>query len=244
MINIRAAAICLSALICVNANADRTSDALLSKLLVLYPNTQFNSVAKSEIAGLYEVTMGRNVAYTDTNARYFLFGHLFDMSSQVDLTAQRRPSVGSLNKPDQMSWPQAELSQAIKTVRGTGERKIAVFSDPDCGFCRRLEAHLQQVDNVTIYTFMYPMQQLHPEAKSKSISVWCAPDPSTAWQDLMLGGKPPTLATCINPIEQNIVLARRLGVRGTPTMLNEQGEALLGAASAREIEAWLSGEQP
>jgi len=243
MINIRAAVICLSALICVNANADRTSNELLSKLRTLYPNTNFNTVTRSEIAGLYEVTMGRNVAYTDTSARYFLFGHLFDMSSQVDLTAQRRPSAGSLRNPDQMVWPEAELGQAIKTVRGTGERKIAVFSDPDCGFCRRLEAHLQQVDNITIYTFLYPMGQLHPEAKSKSISVWCAKDQSNAWQDLMLGGKPPALATCVNPIEQNILLARRLGVRGTPTMVNEQGEALVGAASALEIETWLSGEQ-
>lgn len=218
---------------CVNAKDD-----MLDKLRVKYPNTQFDQVTPSEIKGLYEIKMGRNVAYTNSEGRFFLFGHLFDMQTQTDLTEQRYKHP---KEPEQrLTWPEQYLSQAIKTVRGDGSRKIAVFSDPDCGYCKRLEAELVKVNNVTIYTFLYPLDSIHPEARSKAISIWCAEDQSGTWQDYMLMSKPPRLATCKNPIEQNIVLGGKFGVMGTPMLVDSNNKTLMGAASSEEIERWLA----
>lgn len=228
------ALLCLSANVCVNA---KINDDILSKLRVMYPNTNFQSVEFSEIDGLFEVKMGKNIAYTNKDGRYFLFGHLFDMQTQSDLTEQRHKRDEPIQK---MMWPEASLSQAIKTVKGNGSRKIAVFSDPDCPYCKRLEANLAKVENITIYTFMYPLEGLHPEAKSKAISIWCADNPAQAWTDYLLMGKPPKLATCQNPIDQNIVLGTKLGVMGTPMMVDDQNRTLMGAASSEEIERWLA----
>lgn len=228
----------LSVGICVNANAGRAEADMMQKLRVMYPNTQFDQVIESEVKDLFEIKMGRNVAYTNKEGRYFLFGHLYDMASQQDLTASRHRQGNE--KTVKMYWPVDSLDNAIKTVRGDGSRKMAVFSDPDCGYCKRLEANLTKISDVTIYTFLYPLDQIHPEAKSKSISIWCAADQSQAWSDFMLGNKPAKLETCKHPINENIMLAQKFGVQGTPTMINEQGVALVGAASSAEIEAWLT----
>jgi thiol:disulfide interchange protein DsbC len=129
--------------------------------------------------------MGKNAAYTDTTGRYFVFGHLFDMKEQRDLTADR------VEKAARIAFGELPLADAIKTVRGKGERVLAVFSDPDCPYCRRLEAELVKLDNVTLYTFPYPLEGLHAEAKDKSIAVWCAANRSQAWAELMKSGKAP-----------------------------------------------------
>lgn len=209
--------------------------ALVEKFRQLYPKTTFREVRPSQLPGLYEVVMGENIAYTEESGRYFIFGHLFDMRQQLDLTAQRKLDGR------RSEFPAPYLAQAIRTVRGNGSRSLAVFSDPDCPYCRQLEAELARLDNVTIHTFLYPLEALHPEARTRAVSVWCAPDRARAWSDLMLTGRKPRLVACDNPVDDNLVLGSRLGVVGTPTLIAVDGRVLPGSASAEKIEQWLGG---
>ncbi len=198
-----------------------------------YPRTSFKAVRKAEIAGLYEVVMGDNIAYTDETARYFLFGHLFDMKEQVDLTAQRRQAE------IRVEFPVHFLDNALVTVKGNGRRRLAVFSDPDCPYCRRLEAELARLDNVTLYTFLYPIGSLHPEARDKAISIWCAPDRNRAWSAWMLEGTTPTPAVCPHPVDDNHTLGAQMGIVGTPTLIAEDGRIHSGFAPADKIVEWV-----
>ena len=116
-----------------------TETEMAGRLKELYPSTRITAVRQSEVAGLFEVTMSRNVAFTDFSGRYFVFGHLFDMREQKDLTAQR---LSDINRID---FAQLPLQDAIKTVRGDGSRKLAVFSDPDCPYCKGLEGELSKL---------------------------------------------------------------------------------------------------
>lgn len=214
--------------------ADESADTLASKLKDMYPATKIERVQRSELPGLFEVVMGRNAAYTDSSGRYFIFGHLFDMKEQRDLTAER------VEKAARIAFDSLPLVDAIKTVRGKGERVIAVFSDPDCPFCRRLESELDKLDNVTLYTFLYPLEGLHPESKTKAVAVWCAKDRSGAWSELMRSGKLPSKTACDNPVERNIQLGQRLSIQGTPTLISSDGRLLPGAAPRERIEQWLA----
>lgn len=225
---IAAAITCLTSL-----NTFASDEAMLQKLRDHYPNTSFSQVNQSEVKGVYEVVMGNNVAYTDDTGRYFVFGHMFDMVSQTDLTAARKEQL------NRVEWPKAHLINAIKIVKGKGDRKLAVFSDPDCPFCKQLEGELAKLDNVTIYVFLYPIDSLHPDARRKAISIWCDINQAQAWQDWMLRGKEPKVQACINPINDNVALAMKYKVTGTPTLISEDGRMLPGAVPASRIEAWL-----
>jgi len=220
------------------AQADDGAENLEKRLKDLYPATRIERVQTSEIPVLYEVTMGKNSAYTDATGRYFIFGHLYDMKTQRDLTAER------MEKLQRIDFSRLPLGDAIKTVRGKGERVLAVFSDPDCPYCKRLEAELDKLDNVTLYIFPYPLEGLHPEAVDKAVAVWCAPDRTRAWADLMKTGKVPANRNCENPIQRNIQLAQRLGINGTPTMVFADGRMLPGAATSDRIEQWLAESRP
>ncbi len=220
------------------AQAEEPLTALEQRLKERYPATRIERVQASEIPALYEVVMGQNSAYTDATGRYFVFGHLVDLQTQRDLTAER------LEAQSRVAFAELPLSDAIQTVRGHGERVLAVFSDPDCPYCRRLEDELAKVDNVTIHTFAYPLESLHPQAKDKAIAVWCAPDRARAWADLMKTGKAPARRSCAHPVERNIALAQRLGIQGTPTLLSSDGRLLSGAATSERIEQWLAERRP
>lgn len=220
------------------AQADDGAENLEKRLKDLYPATRIERVQTSEIPALYEVTMGKNSAYTDATGRYFVFGHLFDMNTQRDLTAER------MEKQQRIDFSQLPLGDAIKTVRGKGGRVLAVFSDPDCPYCKQLEAELDKLDNVTLYIFPYPLEGLHPEAVDKAVAVWCAPDRVRAWADLMKTGKVPAKRNCENPIQRNIQLAQRLGINGTPTMLSADGRILPGSVPGDRIEQWLAESRP
>lgn len=207
-------------------------------LKAAYPATSFRDVRPTPLPGIYEVSMGRNLAYVGSDGRYFLFGHLYDMREQRDLTADR---LEAARRIDFASLP---LADAITTVRGNGSRVLAVFSDPDCPYCRRLEQELARLDNVTVHTFLYPLVELHPEARQRAIAVWCAPDRAIAWNALMMAGKAPPAAECAHPIDRNIALARKLGVEGTPALFDVRGRHLAGAAPVQRIEAFLAeGDQ-
>jgi thiol:disulfide interchange protein DsbC len=218
-----------------SASPSATETELAARLKELYPSTRITAVRQSEVAGLFEVTMGRNIAFTDTSGRFFVFGHLFDMREQKDLTAQR---LSDINRID---FAQLPLQDAIKTVRGDGSRKLAVFSDPDCPYCKGLESELAKLDNVSIFTFLYPLEGLHPDAKEKAERVWCSPNPAEAWTGLMATGKVAESPKCATPIERINQLANSLGINGTPMMILQDGSLIPGAAPAAEIDRRLAG---
>lgn len=228
----------LLSLVAFTAQADQVDTGNLTTiaktLRALYPATQIDEVRPAPIAGIYEVVMGKNIGYTNSEGRHFLFGHVFDMKTRQDLTQQR------LDELNAIQFSELPLKDAIKTVRGKGERVLAVFSDPDYPYCKNLEIELVALDNVTIYTFLMPLVGLHPEAPMKAKSIWCSSNASDAWRDFMVGNKQPKEKTdCNNPVERNIKLGQKLGINGTPTLIAADGRVMPGAASVEQIESWM-----
>lgn len=218
-----------------NAQAQDSRLAEISqRLQSLYPATRFGAVEATRWPGVFEVPMGANLAYVDESGRYFLFGHLFDMQTQQDLTAQRSEAMARVD------FSALPLADALTEVRGNGARALAIFSDPDCPYCRRLETELAGMSNVTIHTFLMPLALLHPQAERKAVSVWCAPDRLGAWQALMRRDETPPPADCPNPVARNVALGERLGIKGTPTLVSSDGRLMPGAASRNQVEAWLT----
>ncbi len=196
------------------------------------------TVRPTPVKGIFEVTLSPpQILYTDAQAHYIFTGAMVDLLKQVNLTEQR---MAELNRIDFSKLP---LEQSIKTVKGNGARKLAIFSDPDCPYCKRLEQEtLSHIDNVTIYTFLFPLDQ-HADASRKAGAIWCAPDRARAWDDWMLRGQLPSAANiaaagaCASPMQANVALGSRLGVRATPTIITEKGELVMGAVPTATLEA-------
>jgi thiol:disulfide interchange protein DsbC len=216
------------------APAPADTSPLIERLQALYPATRFGAIHPTAWPGVFEVAMGANLAYVDATGRYFLFGHLYDMRQQRDLTAERKDAMARI---DFGSLP---LADALTEVRGNGTRMLAIFSDPDCPYCRRLETELRGLNDVTIHTFLMPLASLHPAARGKAVSVWCAADRLATWRALMLRDVLPPQADCLHPVDRNVTLGEQLGINGTPTLIASDGRVLAGAASRDQIEAWLS----
>lgn len=204
----------------------------------LAPGSQVTQINKTGVKGMMEVTIdgdqGPMVVYADEEGQFLLVGDMLDVKNKRNLTKER------MDKLTEVKWDSLPLKDAIKVVKGNGQRKLAVFSDPDCPYCKKAEAEFAKLDNVTIYTFLYPLA-FHKDAARKSRLVWCSKDPSQAWQDLMLKGKVPEgKDTCDNPIEQNLALGARLRVEGTPAMILANGKRIPGYVPAAKMEAMLN----
>ncbi len=214
-------------------------EASLKKALEMaYPKFKIESVVKTPYTGLYEVFMGGQIIYTDEKHTFLIAeGRLVDPKTKKDITGER---MEELTKIDFNTLP---LDQAIKVVKGNGSRKLVVFSDVDCPYCKRLEQNeLSNIDNVTVYTFLYPIEQLHPDAAAKSKSIWCASNRVKAWNDWIFNNKlPATTGNCEVPLEKVGELARKVGVTSTPTLIFADGKRMLGAQPYKEIEKYLQG---
>ncbi|MGB4812099.1 MAG: DsbC family protein [Methylophilaceae bacterium] len=213
------------------AVADEAS--VKKSLEAAYPKFKVEKVTKTPFAGLYEVFMGGQIIYTDEKMSYlFAEGVLVDTKTKKNLTEER---MAELTKIDFNSLP---LDQAIKVVKGNGSRKLVVFSDVDCPYCKKLERNeLSKITNVTVYTFLFPIVQLHPDSPEKSKSIWCAKDRVKAWDDwIMRDILPTTTGTCEVPLEKIGVLANKVGANSTPTLFFENGKRMLGAQPYTEIE--------
>ncbi len=230
------------AMVAATSSAADTVD-VLARLKATYPATQFDSVGKTELTGIYEIRMGSNIAYTDAAGKLWIFGHLYDMAQSRDLTEERlkgKPG-GELRDRSPDSSPQSSLNtlhpkDAIVRVKGNGTRKLILFSDVDCPYCVKLEKELSSLDDVTIYT--YPVAFVSDGYRAES--VWCSPDQAGGWDRAMRGEDVlRQVPVCESPLSRNTKVAINLGVRGTPTMMKLDGTRLAGFSSASRIEAWL-----
>ena len=192
------------------------------------------SVTKSPIDGLYEVNTGSQLVYSDANGDYLLIGDLVDTRTGINLTEERS---NDLNHIDFASLP---LDDAVKVVKGNGSRRIAVFSDPNCPYCRAFENTLKSVDNVTVYTFLYPVLSADSMAKAKAI--WCSSDRAQAWEAWILERRMPSASGDCNTlaINANLTLGQKLGVTGTPTIILSNGHRLPGAVPLEQLNEELN----
>lgn len=237
---ILAVSIAMSLAACADAatNAD-TPDTVKAAVQKKFPGRNVDAVRATPMKGIFEVVFqGRQIVYTDAHADYILVGDLVDVKNRASLTEAR---VKELSKTE---FNQLPFDSAIKVVHGTGERKVAVFSDPDCPFCKKIEHEtLSKLDNVTIYTFMFPLTQLHPDAARKAALIWCAGDKNQAWQAWMFDGKlPEGDGKCANPGQTIAILADKLGINGTPAMVFQNGELVSGAIGLEDFEAHLNAK--
>lgn len=195
---------------------------------------QIDEVIKSPMPGLYEIRVnGNEIYYTDADANYLVQGNLIDTRQKRNLTEER---VEKLSAIDFDALP---LKDAFTIVRGNGKRKLAVFEDPNCGYCKRFEKDLQKVNNVTVYMFLYPI--LGKDSGEKSKNIWCAKDKVKAWQDWMVRDVTPTAASCDSAaIARNVELGRKFKITGTPTLVFADGSRVPGAVSADQVEKRLN----
>ena len=195
--------------------------------------TKIDEVRTTPMQGLYEVRVGTDVFYTDAQGNYLIQGELIDTQARRNLTEDRIKALTAVKFSD------LPLNDAIKVVQGKGERHIAVFADPNCGYCKRLERDMQSVDNVTMHVFLIPI--LSPDSVEKSRNIWCAKDQAKAWQDYMLKGEKSTSATCdTKALERNLAFAHKYKITGTPTIVFTDNTRVPGAISAKDVEKRLS----
>ena len=189
-------------------------------------------VAKTPFAGLYEIQVADQLMYTDAKANYLLAGALYDANSKTNLTEVRQRQL------NRVAFDSLPLELAFTRVKGNGERKLAIFSDADCPYCARLEQELKSVDNVTIYTFLFPIDQLHPDSARKSRAIWCSPDKAKAWDEFFASGKvPDNKGDCDNPVAATNALGAKLRVSATPTLVFADGSVVPGALPGAQLES-------
>ena len=198
---------------------------------------KIDEVSKTSIPGIYELRIGSDILYADEQGNHLLEGQLIDTKSRVNLTGAR---VAKLTAIDFKTLP---FKDAMVVKQGTGERKIAVFADPNCSYCRKFERDLLTVKDVTVYTFLYPI--LGPDSGEKSKAIWCAKDSMKAWREWMIKGVPVAGSTeCdVSAIQRNVTLGRKYKINGTPGLVFEDGTHMPGALGAEQIEKQLAASR-
>ncbi|GGC74743.1 DsbC family protein [Undibacterium terreum] len=205
---------------------------IASQLNQVSPGLKIDKITKLEKSDFYEVIAGRTILYVDSSMHYVFQGNLIDIDNKINLTEKRSEE---LNKIEFSSLPVAD---AIVTVKGNGKRKLAIFSDPDCPYCKKLETELASLTDVTIYTYLFPIISLHPNSVDRATSVWCAPDRAKAWSIAMKSGDL-AKAQCNTPIARTIDFGKKVGINATPTMIFSNGKRVPGMIPAEQIDKLL-----
>lgn len=237
--------LCLAAALQPQAQAaaaetpQRTEDLIRARFRERFPELIVRSVGSSPWPGVYEVVAADGIVYTDASADHAISGSIIDTRSKQNLTEL---SWNAANRIDFRTLP---LARAIKVVRGDGSRVLAVFADPDCPYCRKLEQTLQGMTNLSVYTFLFPIAELHPEATRHARQIWCAADAPASWSAWMSERQPPATAGqaegCANePLAELAALGATLHINGTPTMFMADGTRLRGAIEREELEQHLA----
>jgi len=195
---------------------------------------KIDEVVQSPIAGVYEIRFnGTDLYYTDASGSFLIDGQLIDTKTGKNLTEER------INKLSAVDFKDLPIKDAFVIKRGTGARQIAVFEDPNCGYCKRFEADLQKINNVTIHMFLYPI--LGEDSGVKSRNIWCSKDKAKAWQDWMLREGMPRTATCnTDALTRNVEFGKKHRITGTPTILLADGTRIPGAIGGAQLEKMLA----
>ena len=214
------------------AQAEETS--IRKNLAERLPNIpKIDEVSKTPMAGLYEVRMGSEVMYTDAEGNFLIQGQLIDVKQKRNLTEER------MDKLSAVPFDQLPLKNAFTQVRGNGKRRLVVFADPNCGYCKRFEKDLQKLDNVTISHVLYPI--LGEDSRIKSKNIWCAKDKAKVWNDWMINGVTPAATNCdMAGIDANVEFGKKNRITGTPTLFFADGSRVVGAVPLAQIENQLA----
>ena len=223
-------ALSLSLPLAAHAQEDTIRKNLAERIPAL---TQIDEVTQTPMPGLFEVRVGNEVLYTDAEGNYLLQGSLLDTRNRKNLTDERIEKLTAINFKD------LPLKNAFKLVRGNGKRQVAVFEDPNCGYCKRFEKDMQKVDNVTVHLFLIPI--LGADSEDKARNIWCAKDKAKAWNDWMLTDSLPKAATCnTDALTANLEFARKYRITGTPTLVFADGTRVPGAINSAQVEKLLT----
>ncbi len=225
------AALIAGGLLAATAHAqDATIRKNLTERLPQMP--KIDEITKTPMPGLFEVRIGTDLFYTDADGNYLIQGQIIDTRQQKNITEER---MDKLNAIDFSALP---LKDAFTVVRGNGKRKIAIFQDPNCGYCKRFERDFQKVDNVTVHMFLYPI--LGKDSTEKSRNLWCAKDKGKAWQDWMLRDQAAPAANCdAAALARNVEFGKKHKITGTPTLIFADGSRVPGAIGAAQVEKML-----
>jgi thiol:disulfide interchange protein DsbC len=199
---------------------------------------KIDEIRRTPMNGLFEVRMGNEIVYTDADGSHLIQGQLVDTRSRRDLTQERQDKLNAI------AFDSLPLKDAITIVRGNGKRKLALFEDPNCGYCKRFERDLQKVSDITIYLFLMPI--LGAESTEQSRNVWCSKDKAKAWSDLMTADKPvpPSSPGCdTSALTRNVEYGRKMRITGTPTLIFANGNRVPGAISSAQVEKLLAEAQ-
>ena len=216
--------------------ADAVESHLLQTLQARFPSVKIDTVEPSPVPGLYQVISGDHVIYADASGDHLIVGNMMDSRTKENLSEQAVDDHYSIN------FKSLPLNEAIKIVRGNGARKLALFEDPDCPFCQRLEHGMSFMNDVTIYLFLFPIQQLHPHALADAKAIWCSPDRASAWTNWMVYHTPiPGGGSCADdPIAKINTLAQSLHITATPTIFLQNGHRIGGAIPVNQLQQMMA----
>lgn len=193
---------------------------------------KIDEISPTPIPGIFELRIGTDVVYSDASGEHLIKGDILDTKDRRDLTAER------IDKLTALDFSALPIRDAFTIVRGSGKRHLAIFEDPNCGYCKRLEHDMRGVDNITLHIFLIPI--LSPDSLVKSRNIWCAADRATAWEDYMVRGKLAPAATCdTSALERNLAMAHKYKITGTPTLIFENGTRAPGALNIKDLESRL-----
>jgi thiol:disulfide interchange protein DsbC len=198
---------------------------------------KIDSVTPMKIAQLYEIRIGEDVFYADPTGNYLIIGNIVDSRTRENLTRARVEAIKEASLP-QFRFAELPLDTAVKVVRGNGRKAVAIFEDPNCGYCKKLEKSILDIGDVTIYVFLYPV--LGPDSLVKSKQIWCSANRAKAWTDWMqnataLAGE----GACSTPVDKTLELGKKLKVDGTPTLFFSNNKRVEGAIGAAELQKLL-----
>jgi thiol:disulfide interchange protein DsbC len=231
------AAIAMAALLSLSAYGQVSPDSIKAELKKKLPEAEFESVRKIPYGNLYEVVSAGDVMYTDEKATFILLGPIIDLATKQNVTEARMRQLNAVK------FETLSFDDAIKIVRGNGSRKLAIFEDPNCGYCKRFERDLLGVNDVTVYVFLYPI--LSPDSVEKSKAIWCSTDRAKAWLDTMTKDATPSgEGKCTTPLDKNLAFGHAKRINGTPTLIFESGERVPGVMPVAEVEKRLAMKVP
>ena len=226
--------VCVVMLLVGSSVASADEAAIRKAAQAKFPRANVQSVTKLPFLGLYELIVNGEIVYSDENFDYIIYeGNIIDVKNDRNFTEERKRKLAMIPFED------LPLDLAVKRVKGNGERKMAIFTDPDCPFCKRIEGDLAKVDNVTIHLFLYPV--LGPDSVVKARNIWCAKDKAKAWTDWMQRGVAAETAECDTAaLTRNREFGQKYNITGTPTLIFSDGTRAPGAIPAAQVEKQLA----